>query len=181
MKWFRRSEPEPLGVTMSGVKLGDRLLMIGGSDPRLLSGVAAKTGLTGRACVVDDSSERTAAAVAEAERQGALVEGFTAQCAALPFSDGDFDVVIIRAVLPALSPALRIACVSEVRRVLRPGGRALVIDGTERSGLSAVLSRQSAGDEGDAVRTLETAGFRAVRTLAEREGLLFVEGAKAAR
>ena len=51
--WFRKSALESLPVAMSGVKLADRLLVIGASDPALAAALAAKVGLTGRACVVD--------------------------------------------------------------------------------------------------------------------------------
>ncbi|MBW8713960.1 MAG: NAD(P)-dependent alcohol dehydrogenase, partial [Acidobacteria bacterium] len=54
MGWFRRAAPtEPLAITMTGVKLGDRLLVIGAGDPRLIAALATKSGLTGRASVVD--------------------------------------------------------------------------------------------------------------------------------
>ena len=176
MKWFRISEQEPLSVSMAGVRLGDRLLVVGGGDPPLLAGAAVKTGLTGRACVVDESQARTAAATVAAERDGALVDGFTAPWTALPFGDGEFDVAIIRHVLPGLREDQRVACLAEVRRVLRPGGRGLVIDGIERTGMRALFSRGAAAE--DAVRALTAAHFVAVRTLAERAGLIFVEGVR---
>ena len=40
MAWFRKSQLDPLAVTMAGVKLGDRLLVIGGSDPGLTAALA---------------------------------------------------------------------------------------------------------------------------------------------
>jgi ubiquinone/menaquinone biosynthesis C-methylase UbiE len=162
---------------MAGIRLGNRLLVVGATDAPLLAGAAAKTGLTGRACVVDEDAARTESAVAAAEREGALVEGFTAPCTSLPFQSGVFDVAIVRNVLPGLSEAQRVGCMMEVQRVLRPGGRGMVIDGIERTGLAAVLNRRSGDDA--AVQALTTAGFRAVRILAERHGLLFVEGVRA--
>lgn len=183
MKWLRSSEQEPLTVSMAGVRLGDRLLVVGAGDPQLLAGVASKTGLTGRACVVDESETRTTAAVAAAERDGALVEGFAASNGtALPFGDSAFDVVILRNVLPGLDQGQRTVRLSETWRVLRPGGRALVIDGAERAGLQALFtrrtSREGSTEARETVLALEAAGFRAVRTLAERAGLVFTEGVR---
>jgi ubiquinone/menaquinone biosynthesis C-methylase UbiE len=178
MKWLKSSDEESLAVSMAGVRLGDRLLVVGGSDPRLLAGVAAKTGLTGRACVVDDDQARSSAAAAAAERDGALVDAFTAPWSALPFGSAEFDVAIIRNVLPNAAESLRVACLGEVLRVLRPGGRGLVIDGTERAGLQSLIPGRSQGSSRAAVLALEAAGFRAVRTLAERAGLIFVEGVR---
>src|SRR5207237_1228706 len=57
-----------------------------------------------------------------------------------------------------------------------------VVAAAPRRGLGALLSRgQSAplcAASGDAIRSLQADGFRSVRTLAEREGLVFVEGIK---
>ena len=178
MKWFRTGEREPLGVSMSGVKLGDRMLMIGGGDPRLLAGTGAKAGLSGRAVVLDESGARSSAAAAEAEREGALVESVTAPWGALPFEAGAFDVAIIRDVLPGASPSVRIACVNEACRVLRPGGRCVLMSGTARTGIGAMLGRRPAAEGYDPRGTLNAAGFLAVRLLAERDGVSFAEGVK---
>src|SRR5579871_5290645 len=66
MAFFRKSAPtDPLAVTMTGVKLGDRFLAIGLGDPRLTAALAAKAGLTGRACAVDADPVRLKAGAAE--------------------------------------------------------------------------------------------------------------------
>jgi hypothetical protein len=70
-------------------------------------------------------------------------------------------------------------CVSEVLRVLRPGGRAIVIEPAPRGGFRALLNRQTADPSYQgAVRTLQDEGFAATRQLAERDGVLYVEGIK---
>ena len=183
MKWFplRKSSGEPLALSMAGIKLGDRLLFVGGSDPVLIAQLAVKTGLTGRACAVDQSETVTAHAADVAAKEGALIETATAPWTRLPFDANAFDVAVVRDVLAGLDPALRGGCLDEVRRVLRPGGRCLVIDSAAR-GVSALV-RRPAGDPDysspdSVVRALDSRGFRATRTLAQRQGLLFVEGVK---
>ena len=47
-----RVERDPLAVTMSGVRLGERALQIGEGDVRVMTLIAARTGLTGRAVIV---------------------------------------------------------------------------------------------------------------------------------
>jgi len=184
MPWFRKSQMDPLAVTMSGVKLGDRMLVVGGGDAPLTAALAGKAGLTGRACVVEASDEATARIAAEVERQGMLIESFTAPWTMLPFDPGAFDVVIIRNVLRELDDTARMRAAVEVYRVLRPGGRAVVIEDTGRSGLGSLWRGEPVDPRyvrsGGATHVLEAAGFRGVRTLAEREGQLFVEGVKAA-
>ena len=187
MKWLRKSPSEPLVVSMSGVKLGERVLVLGTSDHILLAGAGTRSGLTGRTCVVGESEPATTAAVAAAEEAGALVEGFPAQWSALPFDDGSFDVVLVRQILPVLAVTARSGCVAEIRRVLRPGGRVVVIDNLGGGLLGGLLggSRPDATrfyeQEGGPVSLLEAHGFKAVRPLAEREGLIFTEGARPAR
>jgi SAM-dependent methyltransferase len=135
-----------------------------------------KTGLTGRACVLDESEPRRARAAAIAEREGALVETFTAPWTRFPFESEVFDVVVVRDVVPRLDGGTRIACLAEVRRVLRKGGRCLVID-SGGSGFGRLF--RPAGPSGtDVVRALESAGFRAARTLAERDRMVFVEAVR---
>jgi hypothetical protein len=58
----------------------------------------------------------------------------------------------------------------------------MIIGAAPRQGLSALLAggrtSPSLAASGGAVEALETGGFRGARTLAEREGLVFVEGIK---
>ncbi len=184
MKWFplRKSSLEHLSVSMAGIKLGNRLLVVGCADPMLIAKLAVKTGLTGHACAVDEDAQAVTAAAQAALREGALVETATVMWGALPLESESFDVVIVRDVLPRLTADARNACLGEVQRVLRPGGRCLVIDGKGRQRLAAsARSRPAAGDyaapEGP-VHVLLAQGFKAARLLAEREGLLFAEAVK---
>src|SRR3954469_12168136 len=154
MAWWplRKSSIESLSVSMAGVKLGDRLLMVGCTDPILLAQLAAKTGLTGRAFAVDEREGIAAAAENIATREGALVETSSAQWTSLPVESGSFDVAVIRDVLSHLPMHPRAACISqvgaacisEVARALRPGGRCLVIDGTVRKRIGAIVRGGSA-------------------------------------
>ena len=168
---------------MAGVKLGDRFLAVGLIDPRLVAALATKAGLTGRAAAVDADEQRAREGGAAAEREGALVDVAHAPWDALPYEDGSFDIALVRDLLPALAPDTRKRCLVEVLRVLRPGGRIVVVE-SARGGLGALRSRR--GDEGayaesgGATAALEASGFAGVRVLAEREGSRFVEGARRA-
>ena len=180
MGLFRKSAPgDPLAVTMAGVKRGNRFLAVGVRDPALVAVLAGKAGLTGTACAVDADEAAVRKAAASIEADGVLADVTRAPWGMWPYDEGSFDVAVIRDLLPTLPPGDRSNCVSEVLRVLRPGGRAIVIEPAPRGGLGALLNRQTIDpDYRGAVKTLQQVGFAAVRELAERDGVLYVEGIK---
>src|SRR5262249_20799400 len=119
--WFRRSAPtEPLGVTMAGVKLGDRFLAVGVRDPALIAALAAKAGLTGEAHAIEADDARIEKARAAIEQEGALIDIASAPWKTWPFAAGSVDVAVVPNLLPSLSPEDRAHCVAETFRVLRP-------------------------------------------------------------
>jgi len=99
--------------------------------------------------------------------------------------DQAFDVAVVDdtgGLVGGLGPADRANALAGLRRVLRPGGRVVLIGALPpRGGLSALLGRKpgpaSAGSTA-AREALAAAGFTPVRTLAEREGLVFIEAIK---
>jgi ubiquinone/menaquinone biosynthesis C-methylase UbiE len=181
-RWFRESKLDPLSVSMAGAKLGDRVLVIGCRDPHLIAALAIKAGLTGRGCAVDDSEERVREAERVALREGALSEATVAPLHSLQYEQDSFDLVLLRHVVSGLEPEPRLAVLEQAQRVLRPGGRCMVIDSTVRPGrVSLFSSKTAAGASADPEAlsvALKARGFVAVRVLAEREGLVFVEGVK---
>ena len=191
MGLFRKSAPgEPLPVSMAGVKLGNRLLAVGVRDPAFIAVLAVKAGLTGTACVIDADEAAVKKAAASIEAAGALAEVTRAPWGMWPYDDGSFDVAVVPDLLPTLTPDDRSRCVSEVLRVLRPGGRVIVIEPAPRGGFGALLtgwggsrstsvSRTTAPYEGP-VRELKDGGFAAVRLLTETDGVLYAEGIKKA-
>ena len=167
---FRKSASEPIAVTMAGVKLGDRFLSIGVRDTALVAALAVKAGLTGRACAVDADAARAAAGGLAVEREGALVEVTHAPWGALPFGAASFDVAVARDVFSTLSPDEKIRCASDAFRVLRGGGRLVVVESTKRARV----------DASSLTAPLTQTGFAAVRVLAEADHMIFVEGVKRA-
>ena len=70
------------------------------------------------------------------------------------------------------------AIVTDAVRVLKPGGRILVISAMPAEGLAALLGGAK-GPLFDAEPALKSGGCRFVRLLGEKEALRFVEGTKA--
>ncbi len=176
----RRDDPYTLVVGMTGVKMGDRLVQVGCADPARLAAIAGKVGLSGRAAAVVADQPAGARLEKAASRAGVLVEVTVAPPPRMPVEDGDFDLAIIDDTggdFTKMDESDRSTTIRETVRVLRPGGRVMVIGSTPRTGLSAALSRQSA-PSGDPTSALQANGYRTVRVLAERDGYIFYEGMK---
>ena len=178
---FRRSRgPFELAIGMAGVRLGERLLHVGVGDPRLFAALAAKAGLTGRACAVVDNAGAAAILERAAADYGVFVEVETAPSGGWPFSGGSFDIAILDGNALADAPVTDCqARLSDTLAAIRPGGRALAIYRAPRT-LAARLGfepahRQPGATAQGLATLLRQAGLAPVRVLAEREGLVFVE------
>lgn len=183
---FRKPNIEPLPVSMTGVRMGEKLLQIGIDDAALLGAMTAKVGLSGHAVVVvadEDAAGRANAAMVEA---GTLADVHVTPLTTLPIESALFDVAVIHAVrrpLGGMDAALRDAMLREILRAMRIGGRVIAIEAGTRTGLKAMLSSGPVVNDayqqaGGTVAALQQAGFRPVRLLADRDGLTFIEGLK---
>lgn len=188
MAFFRRSgEKHGLAIAMTGIKLGDRYLQIGCSDSSLLAAIGSKVGLSGRACALVLTGADGARARRGAETGGMLLEIETSDnLNTFPFEDASFDLVVIdnqEAWLSNMKPEQRVGCLQQAFRTLAPRGRIVVIEQGARAGLGALLRSSRPVDphyqsSGGAVTALKAEGFKAVRQLAERDGLSFFEGVR---
>jgi ubiquinone/menaquinone biosynthesis C-methylase UbiE len=166
-----------LMVSMTGVKLGEQLVVIGLGDPDLLATLGAKVGITGRACGVDDDPGRVATASRRAERAGVLVEVAHVPYAAPPYEPASFDLAVVRLGRTLATDHDVAEALEGARAVLRDGGRCVVIGDSAPSGVKSLVARGEPGPTSQQlVPQLVRIGFRAARVLAEREGLFFVEG-----
>jgi ubiquinone/menaquinone biosynthesis C-methylase UbiE len=181
MRMFLRQSTvgrEPLAIAMSGVRMGERVLQIGMDTPLVTSLLAAKPGLSGEsAMVLADEATAMQARRAVAE-SGALVNLTVHPLHALPFDRGTFDLVVVHNRNgQTLTPSGQAERLSEWRRVLRSGGRLVVINKGSPSGMTALFqSRPDPGQTDSTLRALQAAGFRSVRELGDRDGYVFIEG-----
>ena len=187
-RFLRKSSvgSEPLSVTMSGVRLGERALQIGLDDPNIAALIAAKTGMTGQASlVVGDEVGAASARDAVAEAGGLGEVHVVGALHLLPFADDTYDLVVVhtaRGLLASLPRDVRERLLTECRRVLRAGGRLIALEAGAQTGFRSLFggARPDLGYEraGGTVAALETAGFRPVRMLGDRQGYRFIEGLK---
>ena len=180
-----RSQRYALALAMTGVRMGERLLMVGDDAP-LAAQLAAKVGLTGRSVVVVGSEAAAARVTAAAAEAGVLLEDvLVGALPVLPVDEGAFDAAIVDAgptFLTALDGPGRLALARSLVRALRPGGRLIVVEGRPGSAFMPFQAKPAGLDAfraaGGAVTLLETAGLHPVRLLADREGQRFTEGLK---
>jgi ubiquinone/menaquinone biosynthesis C-methylase UbiE len=176
----RRDNPHALFVGMLDVRLGDRVAQIGCAHGGRLASVAGKVGLSGRAVAVVPDEASAERARKGAQQAGVLVEIETGTPTSLPLEDAGFDLAVIDdtgGLLSTATPETRAATLKEILRILRPGGRVMVVATAGRGGLAALFGSQQTRSV-DPEPWLESDGFRGVRRLAERDHLIFVEGLK---
>jgi ubiquinone/menaquinone biosynthesis C-methylase UbiE len=183
--FLKRDNPYLLIVGMTGVKMGDQLVQVGCAHGGRMAAIAGKVGLSGRAVVVAPDDASAARATKGAADAGVLVEVEVSPPTRLPLENDAFDLAVVDdtgGLLGALRAEDRVASIRELARVLRPGGRVLIVGAATRGGFGAIVTRATSGPafvaSGDATQALEADGFKAVRLLAAREGLAFVEGIK---
>ncbi len=168
---------DPLQVSMTGVRMGERFLQIGCHDRALLSGLAAKVGLSGGAAVAstDALSDKRAAAVGA--KVGALIDVRQIEGSALPFDSDQFDMIVVddtNGSFAALAESARVAYLREAIRIVRRGGRIEVVEGLGGGGMFRGAVARPQGY--DMLRDLSAAGFKPSRLLAEKDGFRFLEG-----
>jgi len=170
--FLRKTRIEPLPVTMSAVRMGERVLQVGVDDPAVASAIAAKVGLSGNAAIVVADERDAARAQRATANAGILVDVKVTPLGSLPFDSESFDLVVVHAAAGASLDVMR-----ECHRVVRHGGRVMTIEGGPASGVAAIFKTPRPPDN-DIVGALQSAGFRPARLLAEREGYRFAEGIK---
>lgn len=176
----RQKQMDPLHVTMTGVRMGERFLQVGCDDVALLAGLAGKVGLSGSCAVAAYDEETAERARKTGARAGALMEiRLVSADGWAGFDAASMDLVVVddtRGAFARLPAADRQTALAESRRLLRGGGRIEVV---ERVAVTGLLGGAVTRPEGYQVEAeLSAAGFVPVRLLAEKDGVRFVEGLK---
>lgn len=107
---------------------GESVLDVGCGTGALAITAKRHVGPTGMAYGIDASPQMLARADRKARKTGLEVIFRQAAAQALPFPDAQFDAVLTTIMLHHLPRKAREQCAREIRRVLKPGGRALFVD-----------------------------------------------------
>jgi ubiquinone/menaquinone biosynthesis C-methylase UbiE len=153
-------------VDIARLAPGESVLDVGCGTGTLAIAARRRVGPAGAVHGIDASPEMIARARRKAAKAGVDVLFQTEIVEALPFPDARFDAVLSTLMLHHLPRPTRRRCARELRRVLKPGGRVLVVDfatpARERRGLLEHLHRHGHVSLAEIAALLSDAGLGVV-------------------
>ncbi len=157
-------------VKAARLKAGEAVLDVGCGTGDLTLRAARRVGAEGRAAGIDASPDMVKIARRKAARKGRDVDFRVAPIEDLPFADGEFDAALSSLMIHHLPDDLKLRGLVEVRRVLKPGGRLVVVDLKPSSGivgfLSHLMGHRLPDDYAEQLRSIiSEAGFEDVEVL----------------
>jgi ubiquinone/menaquinone biosynthesis C-methylase UbiE len=125
---------------LARIRPGESILEVGCGTGELTQRARARAGPRAVVCGIDAATEMIGVARRKAARAGLGIDYRVAAIEALPFADASFDVVLSSVMMHHLPDDLKRQGLSEVRRVLKPGGRLLIVDFQRPKSLLAHLA-----------------------------------------
>jgi len=115
-------------VEFAQIVPGERILDVGCGTGDLTLAAKARTGSAGQVSGIDAAPEMIAVAQRKAARTQAEVDFRVGVIERLPYPDASFDVVLSSLMMHHLPADLKPIALAEIRRVLKPNGRLVVVD-----------------------------------------------------
>ena len=156
-------------VRLARLADGDRVRDVGCGTGSLAIAAKRRVGAAGDVVGIDASPEMVARATSKAKKTGTDVSFRIAAAEALPFPDAQFDAALSTLMLHHLPRQARQQFGREIRRVLKSGGRVLVVDfahAPDKRGFLAYFHRHGHVDPRDIQSLLEEAGFNVIDSAA---------------
>ena len=164
-------------VRLARLEPGESVLDIGCGTGSLAIAAKHRVGPAGTVCGIDASPEMIGRARRKARKAQVDICFADAVAERMPFPDGHFDVVLSTMMLHHLPGAARKQCLRDTARVLKPGGRVLIVDfgGKPKVGLLKHFHRHGRVALPEIVALLREAGLQIEESGAlDKRGLNFV-------
>jgi ubiquinone/menaquinone biosynthesis C-methylase UbiE len=124
----RRARLRKMTIALARIQPGDRVLEVGCGTGDVAIAACASAGPRGSVSGIDAAPEMIAVARAKAARAGVAVDFRVEPIEALTYPDATFDIVLSSLMMHHLPDDLKRQGLVEIARVLKPGGRLLVVD-----------------------------------------------------
>lgn len=154
---------------------GEKVLDVGCGTGGVTIPAKMRVGKTGEAAGIDPAPEMIAVARKKASQVGLEIDFRIGVIESLPFPDATFDAVTSSLMMHHLPEHLQVKGLTEVRRVLKPGGRLLIADMMRpNTSFFRRLFTSLAMHHGlqfgieDLPKLLEAAGFKEIKQLDTR-------------
>ena len=146
------------------LQAGESVLDVGCGTGTLALLAKRQVGAVALVAGIDASAEMVARAARKAHKAGLPVRFEQASADRLPFADDQFDAVLCTATLHHLPRGMRVDAVREMRRVLKPGGRVLLVDFVfgQRHTIASILHHQHGLKPSDLKLLVQEAGLHLV-------------------
>lgn len=124
----RRRRLRAMTIALARIQPGERVLEVGCGTGDVALAACAPAGPHGSVSGIDAGPEMIAVARAKAARAGVTVDFRLEPIEALTYPDATFDIVLSSLMMHHLPDDLKRQGLAEIARVLKPGGRVLIID-----------------------------------------------------
>jgi ubiquinone/menaquinone biosynthesis C-methylase UbiE len=153
-------------ANLAHIQPGEKVLDVGCGTGTLAIEVQKRVGATGSVAGIDPGAEQIAHARSKVARRTVPIDFQIGVIEHLAFPDQTFDVVLSTLMMHHLPANLKRQGLSEIARVLKPGGRLVIADFKQRKERQGQAAQFHAGGSGiqDLVALINDAGFSLVET-----------------